>query len=439
VDLRSLTMRTRSKVLPYSESSMTSLAFSHYNNGSTSNSTVSINQKLINYKGTETIIDDPSPGRYVKQLSHYRIEKVMRPASTTTYGSPTVNNTYTGLGASWNQWNSPYPSGGHELPDPSGSMLAVSDTSQDALVRDTVDAFYQDNEVDNLLNLVEAPQLLDSLKTLSSSVRLWLSRPDPGIRTWTGLRKSFTYRDLKRKLKRFGSYGSSASSGYLMYSFGFAPIISDMLKVQSSYHSLWLATKKALKSRGKLVSIHRSSNIALSYAQPGGGSASTLQTSWLLFRLSREAGRRTCTVRGIRSHGYHQASFNKLDYLLTRFGATGPASLAWELIPYSFVVDWFLDLRHITNTLDNLLTGGYKSIVDICVSDKIVVAHNAYLSQLGYNPWNNGEFMGTVRVNSYTRSPVTSYQKIGLSGRFGKKQASLAAALIYQNVANRVR
>jgi hypothetical protein len=121
--------------------------------------------------------------------------------------------------------------------------------------------------------------------------------------------------------------------------------------------------------------------------------------------------------------------------MMSRFGVTGPASFAWEVIPFSFVVDWFLDLRSITNSLDNLLTGSQKKIVDICLSDKIRFTDVATL-QSGYNPSTQGNEMGRVVNSVYTRNPVTSYNKVGLAGRFGKKQASLTAALLYQTVAN---
>jgi len=36
----------------------------------------------------------------------------------------------------------------------------------------------------------------------------------------------------------------------------------------------------------------------------------------------------------------------------------------------------------------------------------------------------------------YRRDPVIDYNIVGLSGKFGKKQASLLAALLYQLIAN---
>jgi hypothetical protein len=45
-------------------------------------------------------------------------------------------------------------------------------------------------------------------------------------------------------------------------------------------------------------------------------------------------------------------------------GITNPALLAWELLPYSFVVDWFLPIGDYLNSLDALLgyTEAYSSI-----------------------------------------------------------------------------
>jgi hypothetical protein len=50
---------------------------------------------------------------------------------------------------------------------------------------------------------------------------------------------------------------------------------------------------------------------------------------------------------------------------LTAAGLTNPYSLAWEIVPFSFVVDWFLPIGDFLNSLDavdNLtFVGGYRS------------------------------------------------------------------------------
>jgi hypothetical protein len=55
------------------------------------------------------------------------------------------------------------------------------------------------------------------------------------------------------------------------------------------------------------------------------------------------------------------------DWDAARFSSLNPASIAWELVPYSFVVDWFLDIGGYLRNLETSLLyahrfrGGYKT------------------------------------------------------------------------------
>jgi len=445
VDLFPLTMRTRARTTAGGPVPLVPLVYTRYDNGvlaSGPSNYTSGAQSVIPWELSETIIDDPSPGRGVKTLSHVRKELSVTLDGFTSYGSFALNNRYTGSGASLNQWVLPAGTGVH-FPSLSGSYWSVTpNTSQDALVRDTVDAFYSVNQVDNLLNIVEAPELVESLASMLGSlhrVRSYILKHGllTGVRE---LRSRWSALTLKRKLGRFGRRGRDASSLYLMYSFGIAPLLSDMSKMQRQVKTLRSRLRSELgKQSDRLVSVHRSCGYAFSYINGSGNKVGFLDNVPynLRFKGTFDEGvsRRVCTVRGIQSPHYTVAAFRQLDYMMSRFGVTGPASFAWEVIPFSFVVDWFLDLRSITNSLDNLLTGSQKKIVDICMSDKIRFTDVATLNS-GYNPSTQGNEMGRVVNTVYTRNPVTSYTKVGLAGRFGKKQASLTAALLYQTVAN---
>jgi hypothetical protein len=129
-----------------------------------------------------------------------------------------------------------------------------------------------------------------------------------------------------------------------------------------------------------------------------------------------------------------------LAYLIDRFGLSGPATTAWELVPLSFVVDWFVDLRNVTDRLDNALTGGSKQIIDVCISEKVYAKTIGTIQSYGPYVINQaGSVMAESEWHLYTRNPVTDFNKVRFAGRFGKKQASLSAALIYSKVANLVR
>jgi hypothetical protein len=241
-----------------------------------------------------------------------------------------------------------------------------------------------------------------------------------------------------------GPYGKVLSGLYLAYSFGIAPLVSDMKKVHKALDTVRDQVKKARASEGKVVSIHRSDTGRVSYRTTlGVDLGSSMDSGFWRWRLVSNTSTRVCTVRGYRRQKYISEELSRLDYLLGRFGATGPTTLIKELIPFSFVVEWFVDLRNITDRLDNLLTGQTKKILDVCVSEKydttsfgLFNPQGNYASGGSSPSQDTGKLLYTEREKYYHRVPVTNYNIVGWSGKFGKKQASLLGALLHQLVAN---
>jgi hypothetical protein len=198
--------------------------------------------------------------------------------------------------------------------------------------------------------------------------------------------------------------------------------------------------ESASASAGKVVSTHQSCGGRVAYSDGMGGSLGTnYDNGFGHMSLKTQVCKRIVTVRGYRTQRYNTRVFKQLDYLMSRFVTTGPASLAWEFVPYSFVVDWFIDLRAITDKLDNLLTGNSKDIIDICISDKIECKSDMSLRSNGnYVIGNAGQLLSSSQLKYYSRNPVNSYNKVGFAGRFGKNQAALLGALVHQKVANLV-
>jgi hypothetical protein len=295
------------------------------------------------------------------------------------------------------------------------------------MIAEAKDRFYNTNDVDSLLNVVEAPQLVDSMRDLGNTLE------SSGVQA--SLRKGVRF-DAKRALK--GSKGIAGA--FLAWSFGLAPLINDMRKVQSSVRTLRLDMRRARAREGKPVTIHLSQKGYCSNPSSEGHIAGTLFDRYL---ETLSTPTQVVCVKGIRTAKYNSESFSSLGYLMNKFGAVGPASYAWERIPFSFVVDWFVDLRDVTNQLDNLLTGNTKRISDISFSQKIhmrrsCVHNNNYMPGYYVDDSYNGMVMCSSEIKSYHREALRNDLVITGSGRFGKKQASLTAALLYQKVANLV-
>jgi hypothetical protein len=151
--------------------------------------------------------------------------------------------------------------------------------------------------------------------------------------------------------------------------------------------------------------------------------------------------KKTIALRGVNTVAYNTPIMGQLNYLMSRFGSAGPASYLWERIPFSFMLDWFVDLKSICNGLDNLLTGNVKNITGCLATTKGSLAAIMTDTYGGHVPRG---FQGTQVASTFIdlyRREVPAYHgfSISTSGRAGKKQLALSAALLYQQVASRLK
>jgi hypothetical protein len=421
-------MRTRTRYTGPTDVACVNYTQQHYNppNILVDTTTIGVGTHKVQADySVETITDDPSPGRGVKVVTHTR--KRIQAFRMDTFDDTIVPNRYVGNGV--NAWYDSWGSfGGGSYPRIIGMDFANVSTSYsmtDAqLIAKAKHAFYNETEVEGLLNLVESPELFTPLRGFTSR-RYWseLLRHTLGD-------KAISHKNLLR-----------ISNGFLYWSFGVAPLISDMKKVQSALKTIQSKMRQNLLHRGTNQSSHttmKGSFGALNYSGTvGGGIDADLNTWWkgrinILFPPTK-----IVSVRGIRSHKYNTDAFNKLDYLLTRFGSAGPASYIWERIPFSFVVDWFVDLSGVIDALDQFSTGNSRSIADISISEKwslsISQLHKQYLT---YACSTYGNEFARTQLDYYNRQPVTSSPLVTSTSRFGKYQFAISAALVHQLVAN---
>lgn len=117
---------------------------------------------------------------------------------------------------------------------------------------------------------------------------------------------------------------------------------------------------------------------------------------------------------------HFQGSFVRLDYhpdddfmiLVRRLGLANPAALAWELVPYSFVVDWMLPVGDWLSSLDaaigfNFRSGSYSNVRKVTR----VLSPSRENTDPGYQHlradfW-QGKYRGTELIRRrYTSSPL---------------------------------
>jgi hypothetical protein len=290
---------------------------------------------------------------------------------------------------------------------PGGYTTDYSNLDDNKMVLDLLERAKQ-LKADVLLNLVEANQIWPSIKSLSTSL--------PAM--------AANWKDLRSVIR-------TASGAYLAWKFGVSPILSDFMNIQRYLPRLEQDVVRHGKQQASRFSI--TAEFPCMYAQP---------TSTEAYVRYVTAGRalKAPTVRYVLvvkpKTKYHTSFFKKADLVLSRF-ASSPASLAWEKVPFSFVVDWFVDLRGSLNKLDSLLGSEPYEVVGFSRSFSFHLQ-----SEFSYVNI-NGCTGGDLWLSPQAQSEYKYYERIPVSGgsitpvwrpRFGKNQAGISAALISQQL-----
>lgn len=398
---------------------------------------------------SETISDEMGAKDKFNQVEHEVCDFSRFPSE---FGSQVTANNY------WRQVSdcgrsSWYP---HHVYGPTGPINAryvvcqYSKSIQD-LVNDAAHAFYSENEANNLLNMIEFKQLRDGLvgSTLFLSKLLHIlqspfqTKATPlrgerfGFRTY--LRSGWWHKSLK-----------ALAGEYLAFQFGYAPLVSDIGKTARGLSHLRRDLRRLVYSgnQRKVATAYVSGNYANAFDGIYGYAAtapSTPNSSFWHPRDSSQAPRLLVGVEGTSTKRLESAGFIAADYLLNKYVSSGPATLAWELVPFSFMLDWFLDLRPVLDALDQTLMSNPSVLKNVWVSEKRVIQYDVikHLSAQDegkdgstYQDPYNGQAIGRCSSKYYRRYKTELRPKVQLSHKFGKKQGTLTGALFIQTCAN---
>lgn len=137
--------------------------------------------------------------------------------------------------------------------------------------------------------------------------------------------------------------GSNWTNHWLQLQYGWKPLLSDVYGACDALSrrdpSDWRVTATASRKDKSYYSV---------YSPPGGTSTPTNMDAYR-GEAVRERG---VFVR------LDALPANDLTMSFTSLGVTNPLLVAWELVPYSFVVDWFFPLGNWLDSLDALLGYG---------------------------------------------------------------------------------
>lgn len=267
-------------------------------------------------------------------------------------------------------------------------------------------------KADVALNIIESSQMWPSVRSLTQSLPKMAAN-------WGNLRRVI----------------STASGGYLAWKFGVSPILQDMVAVHKYAKRMSRDMKKY--SEGATTRVSRSAAIPLAFDatpnQDGTYNGYVWGERTHVGNILKSPTVRYVLVAKPRSV---DKAVNRLDFFTSRFSSS-PASLAWELVPFSFVLDWFVDLRGTLSAIDDAVGGIPFDIVNFTRSYSYELAANVdhTFRETCAGGVLSKSNVGQVRYLHYERIPVsTSSSKPLWNPRFGKNQAAISAALIGQQL-----
>ncbi len=214
-----------------------------------------------------------------------------------------------------------------------------------------------------MLNLVR--RLTDTLSDMKKSwkreildqLRAWKSKRsvERGLRRWQkglALRHPSTYRPRRTPKglgRRITQSSSAAANGWLEYTYGIKPLINDIHDVAENIVGM-ARNRDAVKVVSSAVINDR---------------ATLSAGTFLGIPITGEK---------VNYEGFVQVMFKvrlrpNYDFDLAAWSSLNPVSVAWELMPYSFVIDWVFDvgsyLRNLETALlsDNRFLDGSVSVL----------------------------------------------------------------------------
>lgn len=247
-------------------------------------------------------------GGSVQQLFHDTIQKTLQ-----------TDYFYGGFQASWREQRLPIPGANSALERraTSSALLKLKNQSINFGV-----AFGE---------YKETAELVSSVATrIAKGVRAFRNK---NPRSWGQVVKNQTSAAINGR--KGSPRGSGIPNAWLELQYGWNPLMSDVNSAASSLSSS--------ASSGHPFRCHVKGRAKNDLSSTSWGTASSAANSGL---LRVRSGQEFCLVRA----DYELAS--PLLATISSLGLTNPLEIVWELVPYSFVVDWFLPVGNWLSTMD---------------------------------------------------------------------------------------
>lgn len=212
-----------------------------------------------------------------------------------------------------------------------------------------------------------------------------------------GKRQATRFRKQHANIKTDSDVDRSLSNGILQVQYGIRPLISDVIGAAE------LLAQKV--SREVISNVSSKSTLS--------GYKSTVRSSDL--PRGRAVSTLNHRVNVTVKYGCLYSVSNEVTHTLAQLGLTNPLLVAWELVPWSFVVDWFIPIGNAISSWDATVgldfRSGWKSVkIDDqfdMITDLVPASSTYFFTGKGYTFGTNRSFERTV-LNAFPspRKPV---------------------------------
>lgn len=229
-------------------------------------------------------------------------------------------------------------------------------------------------------------------------------------------------KSMTRLWDRSKGFFKNIASGHLNWSFGYKPFISDLTKLYDGLVTWQARLDKFQRQQGLTLVRHYKEELAC--PEPRNDACK-------VFWKTKPTYRATCKY----SYTLPEMSIEqqRLRGLLDTIGLQLNAAVVWEAIPYSFVVDWFVDVGGFLDQFSHDWLSPKVTIIDFCSSLKwdVEVEAATWLVDACQNNVHARQH-GTMRQRLYHRNRHIPGNFYGLQGsdRYGASQLALSSSLL---------
>lgn len=362
------------------------------------------------YRPATTYVKPDSSGwRTPTRFWHYGSHST--PAPGGAFAMEVVNNPYAytlhGDGAGWN--NSVY------------GLQSLPDYLEDRAVTKALLGL-KDEKINLSQNFGERQQLIDlTIDAANKCVGLISDFLKKKRALSRGKLMSLTLKDLKKLPK--GRNTKGLINDFLAVQYGVRPLMQDVHGAADALN------KRERDGNSYRATVH-------------GRVGENFDTSW--WKSSDYSGLFGYRCQVTESHRVHvrldYALDNPLLASLSQLGITNPADLAWELLPFSFVVDWFLPVGNYLNAFDAALGWTFVGGSLSCISRNTVRSniptwedpsnHFPFKLLVDYSPYQESNYHFERYV--YASSPLPRVPRF--KNPFSGQHVANAIALIFAGV-----